>query len=154
MPRSGLRISSQGDALETARRTCVTHMVLLIGSRSWRLVWQAAIVSGMKRQDRQHLRAVAHPTRRDGAIAAALLVLPWVVALVLVRRHYPLDGGTVGILVAVSLGLSTLWVTWATYRGPRRANASASGLSLAQVADQLAIAVGAQWNAEALSAPS
>ena len=79
----------------------------------------------------------------------ALLLLPWVVALVLVRRHHHLDGGTVGILVAVSLGLPTLWLTWAAYRGPRRSEASVSGLSLAQVADQLAIAVGAQWEAEA-----
>jgi NACHT domain len=102
----------------------------------------------MKRPGRRHLLA-AHPTRRDGAIALALFLLPWVAAVILVRRHYHLDGGAVGILVAVSLGLPTLWVTWAAYRGPRRAGTSASGLSLAQVADQLAIAVGTQWNDEA-----
>ena len=103
----------------------------------------------MKRPNRRHLIAAAHPTRRDGAIAIALFVLPWVVALILLRGHRHIDGGTIGILVAISLGLPTLWVAWATYRGPRRADTSASGLSLAQVADQLAIAVGAQWNAEA-----
>jgi len=81
-------------------------------------------------------------------IAIALFLLPWVAALVLARTHRHLDGGTVGILVAVSLGLPTLWVTWAAYRGPRT-DGSASGLSLAQFADQLAIAVGGQWNAEA-----
>lgn len=102
-----------------------------------------------KRPDRRHLRAAAHPTRRDGAIAIALFILPWTVALVLVRRDHHLDGGTVGILVAVSLGLPTLWVAWAAYRGPRRAGASASGLTLGQMADQLAVVVGAQWETEA-----
>jgi hypothetical protein len=53
----------------------------------------------------------------------------------------------VAILVAASLGLPTLWVTWAAYRGPRRARAG--GPTLGQVADQLAIAIGAQWEAEA-----
>ena len=65
------------------------------------------------------------------------------------RRHHHLDGETVGILVAVSLGLPTLWVAWAAYRGPRRGSTPVSGLSMTQVADQLAVAVGAQWNAEA-----
>jgi NACHT domain len=55
----------------------------------------------------------------------------------------------VAILVAVSLGLPTLWATWTAYRGPRRAGTTATGLNLGQVADQLAIAVGAQWEAEA-----
>lgn len=107
------------------------------------------MVKRAERPGRRHLRAVAHPTRRDGAIAIVLLILPWVVALVLLRRHHHLDGGTVGILVAVSLGLPTLWVAWAAYRGPRRAGTTATSLSLAQVADQLAMAVGAQWTAEA-----
>ena len=54
-----------------------------------------------------------HPMRRDGLVAWVLLVLPWVVALVLVRRHHHLDAGAVGVLAAVSLGLPALWVTWA-----------------------------------------
>jgi len=70
------------------------------------------MVNRTKSPDRRHLLAVAHPTRRDGAIALALFLLPWVAAVILVRRHHHLDGGTVGILVAVSLGLPTLWVTW------------------------------------------
>jgi hypothetical protein len=107
------------------------------------------MVNRAKRPDRRHLIAAAHPKRRDGAIALALFVLPWVAAVILVRRHHHLDGGTVGILVAVSLGLPTLWLTWAAFRGPRRAATSASGLSMGQLADQLAVAVGAQWTAEA-----
>ncbi len=104
------------------------------------------MVNGVKRPDRRHLlTAGRRPTQRDGAIAIAAFLLPWVAALVLVRRHHYLDGGTVAILVAVSLGLPTLWVTWAAYRGPRRTG----GLSLAEVVDQLAIGVGTQWEAEA-----
>jgi NACHT domain-containing protein len=121
----------------------------LIGSHRWPQVWQSAIVERAKGPGRRHLRAAVHPTRRDGVIAIALLVLPWIVALVLVLRHHHLDGGAIGMLVAVSLGLPTLWVAWAAYRGPRRADTRTGGLTLDQVADQLAIAVGAQWEAEA-----
>jgi NACHT domain len=75
----------------------------------------------------------------------ALLLAPWVGALVLklVRPHYDLD---VTIPVSVSLGLPLIWLAWVTYRGPR---GTQGGLSVAQVADQLAIAVGAQWEVEA-----
>jgi len=79
-------------------------------------------------------------------IALALLLLPWAAALVAARRHHHLD---VGIVAAVSIGLATLWVAWATMRGPKRPAAPVSGLTLGQVADQLAVAVGAQWEAEA-----
>ena len=120
----------------------------LIGSRVWQQLWQAAIVNGSKRPARRRwLDAASHPTRRDGALLWALLLLPWVVALILVRRHHHLDSGAVGILAAVSIGMPTLWVTWAAYR-VRRADVLAGGLTLAQLADQLAIAVGAQWEAE------
>ena len=100
-----------------------------------------------KRPDRRHLRAAArHPTRRDGVIAMALLLLPWATVLVAARRHHHLDFGAVA---AVSIGLATLWVAWATLRGPKRPAAPANGLTLGQVADRLAVAVGAQWEAEA-----
>jgi|SRR5271165_696109 len=79
----------------------------------------------------------------------ALLLLPWVVALVQMRRHHHLDSGAVGIAAVFCVGLPTLWVTWAAYRDARRSSTPFSGLSMAQVADQLAVAVGAQWNAEA-----
>jgi NACHT domain len=79
----------------------------------------------------------------------ALLLLPWVVALILVRRHHHLDGGAVGIVAGFSVGLPTLWVTWAAYRDARRSAASVSGPTMAQVADQLAVAVGTQWADEA-----
>jgi hypothetical protein len=78
-----------------------------------------------------------------------LVVLPWVVALVLVRRHHQLDVAAVTIVFTVSLGLPTLWVTWAAYRGPRRPGRPVSGLSMTEVADQLARAAGTQWETEA-----
>ncbi len=53
------------------------------------------------------------------------------------------------VLFAASLGLPSLWLMWAAYQGPRRYNIPVTGLSMAQVADQLAVAVGAQWSAEA-----
>lgn len=129
-----------------ARRDELTARVCdLIRSRGWRQVWQSAMVNRAKRSDRRHLiDSARHPRRRDGAIAVALLLLPWVVAWSLVRRHHHLDGGTVAILVSLSLGLPSLWPMWTTYRGPKRANSSIHGLNLGQVADQLAIAVGSQ----------
>ena len=73
-------------------------------------------------------------------IALALLLLPWATVLVAARRHHHLDVGTVA---AVSTGLATLWVAWATFRGPKWVAGPVSGLTLGQVADQLAVAVDA-----------
>jgi NACHT domain len=108
------------------------------------------MVNRAKRPDRGHLlAAVGHPVRRDGAIALVLFLAPWVAVLFLVRGHQHLDTGTkVAVifgLATVSIGLPTLWVTWAGYRGPR----PPADLSMAEVADQLAVAVGTQWSAEA-----
>jgi hypothetical protein len=48
-------------------------------------------------------------------------------------------------VVAILGGLPGLYLSWAAYRDA----AGGEGLSLAKVADELAVAVGAQWNAEA-----
>ena len=48
----------------------------------------------------------------------------------------------------IGIGLATLFVGFAAYLNSR-ANARTDDLSLAYVADQLAVAVGAQWEAEA-----
>ena len=53
------------------------------------------------------------------------------------------------VLVSAALGLPVLWLTWALYRESKRPDISASAPGLAQIADQLAIAVSTQWNAEA-----
>jgi hypothetical protein len=64
----------------------------------------------------------------------ALLLLPWVVVVILVPRHHHLDIGAVaGIATAFSVGLPTLWVTWAAYRDERRSGPPVSGLFMAQV---------------------
>ena len=76
----------------------------------------------------------------------ALLLLPWVVALVLVRRHHHLDVATVTILFAVSLGLPTLWATWAAYWVAQRDADKATGPSLTEIADGLAGRLRSQWD--------
>ena len=80
-------------------------------------------------------------------IALVLLILPLVIALV-VSRHRHLDVGTVTIFVTVSLGLPLLWLAWATLQDARRSRAPVSTLTTVQAANQLAVAVGAQWDAE------
>jgi hypothetical protein len=82
-------------------------------------------------------------------VALALLLLPWLVALASVRRNHHLDAAAVAVVVTLSVGLPPTWLGWAAYRGPRRSGAAVSGPSMADIADRLAIAVGAQWEAEA-----
>jgi hypothetical protein len=82
------------------------------------------------------------------AVAVALLVLPWVIALALAAHHH-LDATAVGILAAVSIPLSALWIAWVTLAKGGGSETAASRLSAAQVADQLAVAVGKQWADEA-----
>lgn len=139
--------------LATAVTLLLPLLVALDGDR-----WQSASVGGRKRLDRRRrLGAVRHPTRRDGAALWALLLLPWVMALIwwlLWRRHHHhLDADVVVAVIfglaAVSTSLATLWVTWAAYWYSRRPDTPSSSLSLARVADQLATAVGKQWEDEA-----
>lgn len=82
-------------------------------------------------------------------IAAALLVFPWALAWALARRHH-LDSTVVTILVAVTIPLAGLWLTWATFRNacrPAPANGDARpGIITAApgsvVADRGGIAIG------------
>ena len=82
-------------------------------------------------------------------MAVALFLLPWVVGLALVLRHNQLRSTTAAILIPVALGLPVLWLTWAAYRDVRISDTSVTGPTMAEVADQLAVAVRAQWEAEA-----
>jgi len=116
--------------------------------RAWRQVWQAAIVSRAKRPGRQRLAIHGYPMWLVAAIAVALLVLPWMIALALVRHHH-LDATAVAILASVSIPLSALWLAWVTLAKSGGSGSPVSGLSMAQVADQLAVAVGTQWKDEA-----
>jgi NACHT domain len=81
-------------------------------------------------------------------VAVALLVLPWVIALALARRHH-LDTTAVGILAAVSVPLSGLWLTWVTLAKAEGPGTPATSPGIAMVADQLAVAVKEQWIVEA-----
>src|SRR5438876_10970599 len=107
-----------------------------------------AQVSGGERPDRRgSLAAASHPARRDGVIALGAFLLPWVVALIQVLRHRPLHTDAVGVLAGASVGLAGLWLAWAGFRDTSRST-RVSGLTMAQVAGQLAVAVGARWEAE------
>jgi NACHT domain len=132
-------------------RLAAASLSCLTGRHIGRQVWQSAIVSGAKRPYRpRRLASGRHPSRGDGAVAVALFLLPWVVGLALaLSRHSDLRSATVAILVSAALGLPVLWLAWAAYRGARGSATYATGLTMAQVADQLAVAVGAQWKAEA-----
>ena len=85
--------------------------------------------------------------RMNLALAVVLFLLPWAVALVKVRHHH-LDSGAVGLAATFSLGLPALWLAVAAYWKPEDPS-KASKPSLADVADQLAVAVRHQWNDEA-----
>jgi hypothetical protein len=112
-------------------------------------VWETPIVAGTRRSyGRRWLDAARHPARRDGAVLWALLVLPWVAGLALTRRHHHLDTGGWAVVLTVSLGLPPLWVTWASFRDARRAGAAERGPGLPRIADELAVAVRAQWDKE------
>lgn len=76
-----------------------------------------------------------------------MLFLLWTAALVWWRSHHYVD--VTGVIIPVSFGWLAGWLAWATYRGPRQSGRPVSSLSLIQVADQLATAVGKQWTDEA-----
>jgi hypothetical protein len=82
------------------------------------------------------------------AVAVALLVVPWMIALALSRHHH-LDATAAGILAAVSIPLAALWLAWVPLAKGGGSGAPVSGLGMAEVADQLSVAVGAQWETEA-----
>src|SRR5262249_34411397 len=57
-------------------------------------LWHCAGVSTAKRPDRRGwLSSARHPARRDGIMALAFVLLPWLLALGLERRERHLDGG-------------------------------------------------------------
>ncbi len=82
-------------------------------------------------------------------IAAALLALPWALAWA-VAPHHHLDLTAVTILVAVTIPLSGLWLTWAAFRNASRPAPADSGArpgiivvgSGAAVADRGGTAIG------------
>jgi len=79
--------------------------------------------------------------RRTGTVAGCLLVVTVALALLLARIYHL---GLAATLVAILGGLPGLYLAWAAYRD---AHDEASKTTLSEIADQLAIAIGAQWEA-------
>lgn len=86
--------------------------------------------------------------RRTG-LAAVLLLVGSAVTAVVLARHYRLDTAAtfVGLVGGVT-GLTGLWLTWAGFKADRD-EAAIGELDLAEIADQLAVAVRRQWEDEA-----
>lgn len=83
--------------------------------------------------------------RRTGITALSLLAATVVAALLLARGYHL---GVAATLVALLGGLPGLYLMWAAYRDDRAAE-SGTEMDLAEIADELAAAVRAQWEAEA-----
>jgi hypothetical protein len=64
---------------------------------------------------RRWLSSARHPVRRDGVIAAALLVLPWALAWAMAPKNH-LNAIAVAILASATIPLAGLWLTWAAFR--------------------------------------
>jgi hypothetical protein len=81
-----------------------------------------------------------------GVVALALLLVP--VVVVFLGHHHPKPDSEVTAF-GIGIALATLWVAWVAYLDSRRSGAETVELSLAEVADQLAMSVHAQWETEA-----
>jgi NACHT domain len=101
------------------------------------------------RRRRRHLtdreRIAGGRAWRNGPITLVLLLGSSAVTLLFAQRSHL---GVAQTLIAVSVGgpsLATVYLAWATYRDSR---AQSAALPLREIADQLALAVGQQWQAE------
>jgi uncharacterized protein YidB (DUF937 family) len=75
---------------------------------------------------RQWLAATRHPARKDGAIAVAWFLLPWVIALALALVHH-LGATAVTILASASVGLPAVWLAWVPVRNASRTSTPSVG---------------------------
>jgi NACHT domain len=91
--------------------------------------------------------AAQRTSRRTGITALLLLTVTVTVTLVLARGYHL---GIAAALVALLGGIPSLYLAWATYRDDRaEAQAGDERISLTEVADEIAVAVRIQWEAEA-----
>jgi hypothetical protein len=108
-------------------------------------LWQSAVMNGAK-----HPGSRRHGRRRSawlaGFVALVLLLVP--VVVVFLGHHRPKPESEVTAF-GIGIALATLWVAWAAYLDSGGSRAEIVELSLAEVADQLAASVHAQWEAEA-----
>lgn len=77
-----------------------------------------------------------------------MFLVPWAVALAQVLRHQHLDNGAVGIVATFSLGLPALWMAVAAYL-EASSSVQVGDLTMADLANKLAVAVNKQWTTEA-----
>jgi NACHT domain-containing protein len=85
-----------------------------------------------------------NPSRRTGRITAALLLGTTATVLILARVY---NLGMPAIMVAVLIALPGLWLAWVPYQDDRRRRERE--INLHDLSDQLARAVGRQWESEA-----
>ena len=104
---------------------------------------QSAVVNRTKRPRNRRRLTGRRRARRTGVVALALLLGTAAATLVLARRYHL---GVAATLVAILGGLPGLYLAWAAYRDSQ---AKGDALTLAEIANQLAAAVDAQWRAEA-----
>ena len=97
---------------------------------------------------RRWLSAIFRLIGANLALALVWFLLPWAWLLVELLFHQHPNNGAVGLAATISLGVPALWLTVAGYLEARRP-AKVSELTMAQVADWLAVSVRNQWNAEA-----
>ena len=100
----------------------------------------------MKRSSGRAPPAERRHARHTGAAALALLCATAAAALVLAQEYHL---GVAATLVTILVGLPALYLAWLAYRDARRGADTGAGLSLAEIADELAFAVRSQWEAEA-----
>lgn len=110
-------------------------------------IWQAALVGRKKRHSVERARQPGgwRRARRTGITALALVAATVTASLVLARGYHL---GVAAIVIAILGGIPGLYLTWAAYRDDR-VDAGGEQMGLASVADELAGAVRAQWEAEA-----
>jgi hypothetical protein len=107
-------------------------------------VWDAAAM-GSTRGSRRGEPSGNRRVRRAGLIALTLLLVTAVLALLLSRARNSTSETAVSILISGGT-LSALYLAWLTYRDSQNKGGAPS---LAAVADELAVAVGNQWEREA-----
>jgi hypothetical protein len=87
-----------------------------------------------------------HPARQTGTTALLLLSATTVTTVVLARGYHL---GVAATLTALLGGIPGLYLAWAAYRDDRIEAQAANSQRLEEIADELAVAVRAQWEAEA-----
>ena len=106
-------------------------------------MWESTVVPKAKLRSGRGQVVLGRSRRRVGVVALVLLCVTAAAALVLAHRYHL---GAAAILVGILGGLPGLYLAWAAVS---ISPSEADRVDLATVADQLAVAIGEQWQAEA-----